>query len=85
MTTLSDKACPRCGCYNIKNFKCSCGEVHDDYCDGCGRWVSLPDNQHIELSEVDAPCTYGPVAHKHSSAEKVSRIKAFYAARRKNK
>lgn len=56
-----------------------CGAVHDDYCDNCGRWVSLPATEHATLSEVDAVCEHGRAPHEHPSAEKIARINALTA------
>ena len=75
---ISDKPCPRCGCYLIKEFKCNCGAVHDNHCVNCGRWASLPPTEHVELGPTDARCDAGPVEHEHSVAEKRARIRRFF-------
>ena len=62
---INTVACPRCGCWLKKEFDCNCGQVHDDYCGNCGRWVSLPPTEHVELSNFNDPCTAGPVMHEH--------------------
>ncbi len=69
--------CPRCGCYLINHFECGCGTVHDDCCVNCGRWVSLAQTEHVELSGIDARCTVGPVIHEHSEDEKAARIERY--------
>lgn len=75
---LHDSSCPRCGCHQRRHFECGCGAVHDDYCDNCNRWSSLPANEHVELSELDAPCSAGKADHVHTEAEKSARIDAMF-------
>lgn len=76
-TVVGETPCPRCGCYLTRHFECGCGEVHDDYCVNCGRWVSLAPTEHVELS-IDAACTAGRVPHVHSAAEKRASIDAYF-------
>lgn len=74
-TWLVPKPCPRCGCQLRANFRCGCGRCNDDYCVNCGRFVSLEDDEHVELTPpVDVRCSKGAVPHEHSDAEKAERV-----------
>jgi len=79
MTFISKVACPRCGCYLTQNFACNCGAMHGDTCVNCGRFTDLGPTEYLEMSQADAPCSYGPVAHVHLDEEKGARIDAFFA------
>lgn len=76
---LNAAPCFRCGCHLAKAFDCFCGAVHDDHCVNCGRWLSLPPEDALDLGLIDELCTAGPVDHQHTSEEKERRIAAVFA------
>ena len=78
MPFLSEKPCPRCGCYIRGHFKCNCGCVEKDFCQNCGRWTDLANDAFIELAPSDAICSQGKTAHLHSEEEKSQRTKEWF-------
>lgn len=75
---LADLACPKCGCHMRQHFDCNCGAVHDDYCLNCGRFVSLPADESIELEVIDVRCAAGRCPHDHPAEERAARIALFF-------
>lgn len=70
--------CPRCGCHMAQTFHCNCGAVHSDVCLNCGRYTTLPRDEHIEMSEFDLPCKKGTVVHEHPWKEKEAHMNAVF-------
>lgn len=83
-SVLGDVACPRCGCWLKRHFRCGCGDVDRDSCVNCGRWTDLPRDQYAELDGYDVLCEAGRVAHEHSDEEKSARISAWMSGLPKN-
>jgi hypothetical protein len=77
---LSEKPCPRCKCHMQAVFKCGCGQIHDNFCVNCNRFVSLADDKAIELSIFDNECSFGHEYHDHPPSERGRRINAVFEA-----
>lgn len=75
---LVPKPCPRCSCQLRANFTCGCGACADDYCVNCGRFASLSDAEHTELSPLDERCSHGAQPHEHPDEAKAARVQQWF-------